>query len=204
MMVLDQAAAAHAGRKGSSTQEMDACYLSMLSCITPLAIRCRRTVLDLWLKGSGLTSVALYVKNTASKQLSREVRFQRADQLQDGVSILSNTDDGFLHVQVDLSALRITSNSTSAAIPSAAGAASCGGPAAAAAARFDRIVIADISGMGFTLVLSEVTLLSKDTIQASDLQTPAIMATKPPVFAADLNALKAGKNRCVAAGSLRA
>lgn len=138
---------------------------------------CSCSVLDFWVKGSGLTAISLYVKDSATKTLSKDVRFQRADLLPEGVKILQNDDMGFIHVTVALSYLRSAS--------------SCGG---GVLAHFDRIIFADISGMGFTLVLDDIKLASKNVIEASSFFVPA-GPTRAPVFGEDLPGLRAGKNR---------
>lgn len=142
-------------------------------------------MLDFWAKGSGLTSISLYFKDSATNTLSKDVRFQRADQLQPGVFILENDDDGFIHFRVELNALRGTDNSTYD------GKDSCG---TGVSQHFDRVVFADISGMGFNLVLDAVKLISKDAVTAASFFLPA-MATRPPIFGDDLTNLKAAGNR---------
>lgn len=111
------------------------------------------------------------------------MRFQRPNQLQDGVSILGSDDDGFFHLQIALNAL-VNRSSTSSHSECSAGITD----------HFDRIVLADVSGMGFTLVLDDIKLLSSEAIAAASFFLPT-MATKAPVFGDDLTSLKAGKNR---------
>lgn len=110
------------------------------------------------------------------------MRFQRANQVQDGVTILGNDDDGFIHIQVALNALRATDNSTHDG---------CG---TGVSQHFDRIVFADISGMGFTLVLDDFKLISPNVMKASDFFLPTL-STLPPVFGDDLLSLKSARNR---------
>lgn len=145
-------------------------------------------MLDFWAKGSGLTAISLYIKDSASKTNSRDVRFQRADQLQDGVRILGSNEDGFLHIQLALSALRVTPNLTT----DGSGGQQCN---TGVAQHFDRITFADISGMGFTLVLDDVKLVSRDAISAASFMLPMMSGTRPPVFGDDLPNLRAGRNR---------
>jgi hypothetical protein len=142
-------------------------------------------VLDFWAKGSGLTAINLYIKDSASKTISKDVRLQRADQLQDGVKILGADDDGFLHIQLSLSALRVTPNTT-------AGGQQCD---TGVAQHFDQITFADISGMGFTLVLDDLKLISSQAVSAASFMLPGISSTRPPIFGDDLPNLRAGRNR---------
>lgn len=149
-------------------------------------------MLDFWVAGSGLTAISLYIKDSATKTLSRDVRFHSLSQLPAGVSIVGNTDDGFYRIQVALSALRTSSNDTlSSDSPGACG--------MGVAQHFDRLVFADIGGMGFTLVLDDIRLLSKDAISASAGESSLMSANnlRPPVFADDLLGLKAGRMRYI-------
>jgi hypothetical protein len=148
------------------------------------------SVLDFWVKGSGLTAISLYIKDSATKTLSKDVRFQRADLLPAGVTIRGNDEDGWLHIQVALSALRTTSDANSTA-GAAAGACVTG-----VSQHFDRIVFADISGMGVTLMLDGVKLMNKDAITAASFFMPSF-TTRPPVFGEDLINLRAGRNRYI-------
>lgn len=154
-----------------------------LLCLAP-----PRSVLDFSAKGSGLTAISLYIKDSTSKTISRDVRFQRADQLQDGVRILGSDEDGFLHIQLALSALCVTSNLTT---DGSAGQQCNTG----VVQHFDIITFADISGMGFTLVLDDLKLISKDAVSASSIMPPVRGSRRPPIFGDDLPNLRAGRNR---------
>lgn len=75
------------------------------------------SVLDFWIKGSGLTAISLYIKDSVTKTLSRDVRFNQA-RLPEGVTVLDNDDDGFIRIQVALSSLRaVADNSTGSCGP---------------------------------------------------------------------------------------
>jgi hypothetical protein len=166
-------------------------FSGLNAVLAPLQLSC--SILDFWVKGSGLTAISLYIRDSATKTLSQDVRFHSPDQLQAGITILGNDDDGFIHIQVALSALRAGTNSSDPA------SASCGGGFQKyQVLPFDAIVFADISGMGFTLVLDDVKLVSKDAIAAS--AAPWLESSnnvRPPVFGDDLTNLKAGRNRWV-------
>lgn len=156
-------------------------------------------MLEFWAKGSGLSSISLYLKDSATKTLSRDVRFNQLSQIPGGVTILGNDDDGFIHIQVALSSLRtvVTADNSSEASGTAATsskpAALCG--ATGVSQHFDRIVFADISGMGFFLVLDDIKLVSSDAIAASAFSWPTAVAMRPPVFGDDMIGLKAAPNR---------
>jgi hypothetical protein len=154
------------------------------------------SVLAFWIKGSGISSVSIYIKDSATKTLSTDVRFQQAQQLQNGVKILGNDEDGFIHVQIDLSTLRATAgnNASDASDLQAVEACTQGG----VQQTFDKIVFADVSGMGFRVVLDDIKLVSRNTSQASSDDSQPLhtgMATLPPVFGEDLTELRAGVNR---------
>jgi hypothetical protein len=157
-------------------------------------------MLEFWAKGSGLSSISLYIKDSATKTLSRDVRFNQLSQIPGGVTILGNTDDGFIHIQVALSSLRtvVTADNSSEASASAANSSepvgSCG--ATGVAQHFDKIVFADVSGMGFVLVLDDIKLVSSDAIAASDFSWPTAVPMRLPVFGDDMIGLKAAPNRC--------
>jgi len=75
------------------------------------------SVLDFWVKGSGLTAISLYIKDSVTKTLSKDVRFNQA-RLPEGITVLDNDDDGFIHIQVALSSLRaVADNSTGSCGP---------------------------------------------------------------------------------------
>lgn len=142
------------------------------------------SVLDFWAKGSGLTSISLSVMDTATNVLSRDVRFTNAEAMRGAVNVLGNDDDGFIHLQVDLAALHPTSSS-----PSSSVAPTCDGLQS-----FDRIVIADVSGMGFLLVLDDIKLISGDLLSASAMPLMPVSSVVP-VLGDDLVRLKSAKNR---------
>lgn len=156
-------------------------------------------MLEFWAKGSGLSSVSLYIKDSATKTLSRDVRFNQLSQIPGGVTILGNDDDGFIHIQVALSSLRtvVTADNSSDANGTAASSSDsiglCG--ATGVSQHFDKIVFADISGMGFFLVLDDIKLVSSDAIAASAFSWPTAVPMRPPVFGDDMIGLKAAPNR---------
>jgi hypothetical protein len=151
------------------------------------------------MKGSGISSVSIYIKDSATKTLSRDVRFQQAQQLLDEVSISGNDEDGFIHVQIDLGTLRTAAVDNASNTPSLQADEACmqGG----VQQTFDKIVFADISGMGFRLVLDDIKVIPKSAIPAppadglDSLPMQAGMATLPPVYGEDLTELRAGTNR---------
>lgn len=160
-------------------------------------------MLEFWAKGSGLSSISLYIKDSATKTLSRDVRFNQLSQIPGGVTILGSDDDGFIRIQVALSSLRTVvtadnsseANNTEANSSASTSQGSCG--TTGVAQHFDRIVFADISGMGFFLVLDDINLVSSDAVSASDFRWPTLAAApvRLPVFGDDLIGLKAAPNR---------
>lgn len=138
------------------------------------------SILDFWVKGSGITSISLYVMDSVSTTVSRDVRFTSNETML-GTTILGNDDDGFMHVQVDLNVLR---TNTSAADSTA----TCN------TKRFDTIVMADVSNMGFRLVLDDIKLIPAATFTASASDILPI-SRMIPVLADDLDDLKSGRNR---------
>lgn len=160
-----------------------------------------RSVLDFWARGSGLTAISLYFKDSASGSVTSDVRFTRADLLDDEtISVLSADDDGWLHIRVNIAKLRAGNASAPATTKTAAASASasCGPGAAAAAASaasFDRIVFADVSGMGFRLQLDDVTLLLSPELASAFSAASFTFPTSPsgllPVFGSDLTSVRA-------------
>lgn len=153
-------------------------------------------MLDFLMKGSGISSVSIYIKDSATKTLSRDVRFQQAHQLLNGVNILGNDEDGFIHVQIDLGTLRTTAGNNVSNASGLQADEAC--MQEGVQQTFDKIVFADISGMGFKLVLDDIKLVSKDADpapSADSLPMQTGMATLPPVYGEDLTELRAGTNR---------
>jgi hypothetical protein len=139
----------------------------------------------------------MFIKDQATKTESRDVRFSRADQLPSAVTILGSDDDGWIHIRIDLKALRTTSDNTSATASASATSSSPSSSCSAGVARFDKIVISDVSGMGFHLMLDDVQLISPDLFAASSLLMPQPASCRVPVFNQDLTTLFSGKNRWV-------
>jgi hypothetical protein len=137
--------------------------------------------LDFWVKGSGITSISLYVMDSVSTTVSRDVRFTSNETML-GTTILGNDNDGFMHVQIDLNVLRTTHT------PATGNVTSCN------TNRFDTIVMADVGNMGFRLVLDDIKLIPAATFTAS---ASDILPISPmvPVLADDLDDLKSGGSR---------
>lgn len=132
------------------------------------------------MKGSGITSISVYVLDSVNTTVSKDVRFTSNETML-GTTILGIDDDGFHHVQVDLKELR---TNTSAA----ASATTCNSN------RFDTIVMMDVSNMGFRLVLDDIKLIPAATFTASASDILPKWR-RVPVLADDLSDLKSGKNR---------
>lgn len=102
--------------------------------------------------------------------LCSDIRFARADQMDDNtVSIISSDNDGWLRIRVNLERLNSSCSST-----------------------FDRIIFADVSGMGFNLQLDDMRLLYGDAVAnfaASGFTFPTQTGSLLPVFGDDLTAV---------------
>uniref|UniRef100_A0A383V4M1 Peptidase S8/S53 domain-containing protein n=1 Tax=Tetradesmus obliquus TaxID=3088 RepID=A0A383V4M1_TETOB len=141
------------------------------------------SVLDFWAKGSGLTSVAIFVRDGSSRSESNDLRLSRQDQDTNVVAVIGANDDGWQHYRINLAAL----------VPSKSG--------LAGSQTFDQIIIKDVSGMGFNLILDNVQLL----LGLSDFKVSEFLFTAaegrstalPPVFGNDLNKLKSASNRYI-------
>ncbi|WIA43022.1 hypothetical protein OEZ86_009556 [Tetradesmus obliquus] len=141
------------------------------------------SVLDFWAKGSGLTSVAIFVRDGSSRSESNDLRLSRQDQDTNVVAVIGANDDGWQHYRINLAAL----------VPSKSG--------LAGSQTFDQIIIKDVSGMGFYLILDNVRLL----LGLSDFKVSEFLFTAaegrstalPPVFGNDLNKLKSALNRYI-------
>lgn len=146
------------------------------------------SVLSLWVKGSGLTSISMSFIDTATNTFGRDLRFTSADSVKGVAKVLGNDDDGFINILITIAALsNLKPNST-------AGAAQACKPATP---HFDEIRIADISGMGFSIVLDDLKLISGKQFAASASSLFPV-STVVPVLGDDLPALKSGNNRYLA------
>jgi len=112
------------------------------------------------------------------------VGFTSAEAMKGAGNVLGNDNDGFIHFQVDLAALHPASSSLS----------STAAPTCDGLQRFDRVVIADVSCMGFLLVLDGNKLISADLLSASAMPLMPVSSVVP-VLGDDLVRLKSAKNR---------
>ncbi|PNW80783.1 hypothetical protein CHLRE_07g329500v5 [Chlamydomonas reinhardtii] len=136
------------------------------------------SVLDMWVKGAGVARVVLYLQDTRGRRLSSEVPFSRMDAASAaaaGVEVLGSNDDGWIRVHVTLPSL------------------TAGG---AGAGTWNRIVIRDVSGTGFTLQVSNVRLValglsaaSWEGVDLTPLDLNLVTNIKIPVFNIDPPAL---------------
>lgn len=102
-----------------------------------------------------------------------DLRLSRQDQDTNVVAVIGANDDGWQHYRINLAAL----------VPSKSG--------LAGSQTFDQIIIKDVSGMGFYLILDNVQLL----LGLSDFKVSEFLFTAaegrstalPPVFGNDLN-----------------
>ncbi|EFJ45601.1 hypothetical protein VOLCADRAFT_94094 [Volvox carteri f. nagariensis] len=107
------------------------------------------SVLDMWVKGAGVARVALYLKDTRQRRLSGEVQYSRLDSTiadQQGVVVLGSDDEGWIRFQISLAQLATIPGTTITQIADISG--------------WNRIVVRDVSGIGFKLQLSSVRLVS--------------------------------------------
>lgn len=184
----------------------------LITCPLPLHA-C--SVLDFWVKGSGLTSISIYLKDTATNKISWDVRFT-SNTTARGVTSLGVDEDNFYHLQINLAVLRTRAEpvADSAAKKDSTKVKEAGDngkdkkdtPVAQecdAITHFDTIVVSDISNMGFLLVLDDIKLVSAyqvggDAIQVSEAFMPFLPITMPnmvPVLGDDLTKLKSQDNR---------
>ncbi|GLC52478.1 hypothetical protein PLESTB_000633700 [Pleodorina starrii] len=108
------------------------------------------SVLDMWVKGAGVARISIYLRDTKMRRLSSEVQFSRMDATaayQNGVAVLGSDDDGWIRFQIALAQLSILPGVvTTQQLADTSG--------------WNRIVIRDISGIGFKLQLSSVRLVA--------------------------------------------
>ncbi|GIL83633.1 hypothetical protein Vretifemale_12298 [Volvox reticuliferus] len=114
--------------------------------------------LDFWVKGAGVARAALYLKDTRQRRYSSEVQFSSLDSKtanQQGVRALGSDDDGWIRFQISLDRLVTIPGTTVTQLADVTG--------------WNRIVLKDISGIGFKLQLSSVRLVAMGLSASEDM-----------------------------------
>lgn len=149
----------------------------MLRAAVPLLRMC--SILDLWMAGSGTTSVSVSILDSATNKTSTDVRLNNARQAQP-VTILQVDNEGFTHMQINLTAFSAASHTVLNA---------------PALSQLDKVQFKDVSNMGLRLVLDEIKLLPAGA--APTAASTVLQPSMVPLLADDQDELKSAQNRYI-------